>query len=626
MRRSLYKLGKRFSWGLFALVSLLWGMPPHPEAFDRLSEAEREEVVYLIQEARERGVDRVGSRTWRNLQQLMRDQNQEIEIRLPVLLVDFSDNPANRDAHPQDYYYELLFSQGELETGSMREWYEENSLGEVVLIGVVSGWYRMPRTYSYYVNQQYGLGAYPRNTQRLAEEAVALADDDLDFSRFDNDGDGVVDAVVVVFAGSGAETNPNNRNIIWSHTWRVANQLEVDGVEVINFYCAPEDGRIGVFGHELGHAVFDLPDLYDGTGRSKGLGSWSMMSYGSWGDNGNAPVHFDAWCKYHLGWGEVITQERGINLTLRPVEESGEIAYLWDPERGGEEFFLGELRMRTGFDRSLPAEGFLIYHIDERVRNNDQAWRPGQDPNRHYKVALEQADGEWDLENNRDYGDDGDPFPGSTGNRTFDLRSIPDSRDYQGNPSGIRIWNITIENGQLNALWDIRDAGERETTQIIPLRDNWNLISLRVIPPHQGVPQVVDRLLEDNNLLIVKDGRGRFFSPRHNYNDIPLWNSVEGYFIKVQRGVNWEVEGEVIHPQTPIPLRAGWQLIPYYPSYRLSAPQAFASLGDALDMVKDPLGRFYVPRYQYNSIPFLMPGQGLLIKMNRASELVYPRQ
>ncbi len=38
----------------------------------------------------------------------------------------------------------------------------------------------------------------------------------------------------------------------------------------------------GVFAHEMGHAAFGLPDLYDTDNSSEGLGNWSLMAGGSW--------------------------------------------------------------------------------------------------------------------------------------------------------------------------------------------------------------------------------------------------------------------------------------------------------------------------------------------------------
>ena len=37
------------------------------------------------------------------------------------------------------------------------------------------------------------------------------------------------------------------------------------------------DATIGVMAHELGHAYFDLPDLYDTTEASSGIGAFGLM-------------------------------------------------------------------------------------------------------------------------------------------------------------------------------------------------------------------------------------------------------------------------------------------------------------------------------------------------------------
>ena len=61
---------------------------------------------------------------------------------------------------------------------------------------------------------------------------------------------------------------------------------------------------MGVFAHEFGHAL-GLPDLYDTTYNSEGVGEWSLMGYGSWlgiSKDGDRPAHLDAWSKSVLGW------------------------------------------------------------------------------------------------------------------------------------------------------------------------------------------------------------------------------------------------------------------------------------------------------------------------------------
>jgi immune inhibitor A len=90
-----------------------------------------------------------------------------------VLLVDFSDNVGHR---PVSEYEEMLFSNETLATKSLRDFYKEVSGGRVDVTGTVHGWLRMPKTYAYYVDNKSGLeGVYPRNAQKMAEDAVLAA-------------------------------------------------------------------------------------------------------------------------------------------------------------------------------------------------------------------------------------------------------------------------------------------------------------------------------------------------------------------------------------------------------------------------------------------------------------------
>ena len=61
------------------------------------------------------------------------------------------------------------------------------------------------------------------------------------------------------------------------------------------------DATIGVMAHELGHAYFDLPDLYDTSEVGAGIGYFGLMGSGSWGRKsssekaGATPIHLSAW-------------------------------------------------------------------------------------------------------------------------------------------------------------------------------------------------------------------------------------------------------------------------------------------------------------------------------------------
>jgi immune inhibitor A len=380
-----------------------------------------------------------------------------------VICVDFSDKVHSHDTSE---FSLLLFSKDfAFPSGSMRDFYLENSYGKLDLVGGVTGWYRMPQPYSYYVWGNNGLGSYPHNAQKLAEDAVDSADAHLNLSDYDYNHDGWVDALIIVHAGPGAEET-GNPNDMWSHKWVMHSTLYRDGVYLHDYDMDPEiqSGglvHMGVFSHEFGH-ILGLPDLYDRYYSSYGLGYWSIMAHGSWNNEGKTPAHFDAWCKKRLGFSEAdqLTTNQ-TNVEILQAETSPVSYRLWTSGMGGSQYFLVENRQKTGFDTYLPGQGLLIYHVYENVSDtgaNDNEWCPGNPAYLHYKVALEQADGLFQLEGCYDSpnkGDAGDPFPGSYNKRAFDDTTTPSSRDYYDNSTQVAVWNISDSDSAMHANLDV---------------------------------------------------------------------------------------------------------------------------------------------------------------------------
>jgi hypothetical protein len=189
--------------------------------------------------------------------------------------------------------------------------------------------------------------------------------------------------------------------------------------------------------------VLGLPDLYDYDYDSNGCGMWTLMAGGSWGGGGARPVHFDGWCKSALGWvTPTVVNEHLEQEQIDAVEIDPDIYQLFSQGIPTYEYFLVENRRWISFDMSLPGEGLLIYHVDENVPNNNNQL--------HYKVAVEQADGEYDLENNNG-SDAGDPWPGTTDNRTFDDFSVPDAWYYYNGPSEVSVADISDSDSSMFA-------------------------------------------------------------------------------------------------------------------------------------------------------------------------------
>jgi M6 family metalloprotease-like protein len=351
-------------------------------------------------------------------------------LRIPVIPVRYSDVP---EPFPVEALEERIFGASRGDTLSFAAYWDEVSGGLLKIEGEVAPWVTLSRPAAYYLPEsEYGWGRFGR-IRDLREEAIRAADRLLDLRTFDNDGpdgvpgsaddDGFVDFVAILYA------LPCQRDAragaIWPHraamapiksrhTTPAGQPLRVTDYVIIpavdQATCGPLP--IGLLAHETGHAL-GLPDLYDYTGASQGIGAWGLMGTGSHSSL-YSPAHLSAWEKEQLGWvGVEWLQEDGIDVAFRPVQTSRTV-YRYDPPESAGEYILIENRQRLGSDRRLPGHGLLIWHIDpERAElgawNNDER-RPA--------VRLIEADGRSHPPFAR-RADGGDPYPGDSRQREF---------------------------------------------------------------------------------------------------------------------------------------------------------------------------------------------------------------
>jgi immune inhibitor A len=431
---------------LFSPSLSVASIPPHPRVEEQIKKGLAKLPYHLAHrvEAEQRGINVPSKFNYQNKNQNLKSVFGNSYHAL-VLLVQFSNQAGKTDP---GYYDTLLFGA----TGkTLHSYYKEISYGQMDIVTVNlpsgSGWMNASEPYSYYVDGQNGFGVYPKNAQKLVEEAVNAADSIVDYSKYDNDGDGFVDALFIIHAGSGAEFT-GSANDIWSHQWTTYSPLPIDGVNIFTYSIEPEywlkpgDMTCGVFAHEMGHSVFNLPDLYDYGQDSKGLGRWSLMASGSWnGSLGDSPAHPDAWSRMEMGFVQpILVTENLLDYSLPNIEDSSIVIKL--TPSNGTEYFLLENRVKKGFDSALRGEGLLIYHIDESQFTNSNQWYPARTSSGHYKIALEQADGNYDLEKNINSGDASDPFPGNLQKYIFNNRSLPNANEYNDSSTGIAVTNI----------------------------------------------------------------------------------------------------------------------------------------------------------------------------------------
>ena len=233
----------------------------------------------------------------------------------------------------------------------------------------------------------------------------------VDFSNYDNDGDGLVDVVVVLYAGVGeAQAWRLVPESVWPCQWDMQESLdwgcsttgpfELNGVTINKYAVFNElegnnnnsttiDG-IGTFCHEFSHCL-GLPDFYPTNGANAyGMSSWSLMDHGCYLDNGNTPGGYTSYERHFMGWMDLIDPVEGTRYELSPLNTVGGTAVKVVNDANPDEYYLLEYRVKTDWDLYLPAEGILILHVDY----NRVAW-DNNGPNndgRHQRMTIVPAD------------------------------------------------------------------------------------------------------------------------------------------------------------------------------------------------------------------------------------------
>ena len=430
--------------------------------------------------------------------------NNYMNYRGLIILINYTDVQFSR-SDAKDLYYHMFNDEGYTGytnedgsanpygkfTGSVCDYYRDNSNGifqpKFDVVGPVDVDYKSTEG---------------RNKYRNIFNAAVLAahEQDVDWSKYDNDNDGVVDMVYFMVAGYGSNVTGNASNLLWPH--KSSLQVNVGDYWVTDYASSTEmcgsqgsgvlDG-IGTVCHEFTH-VLGFPDLYDTNyetdGQSHHPGNWDIMAGGCYLNNSRTPAGYSAFEKYTLGFvmPKRITDEG--DFVLHPHGDTHESYLLPTPK--AKEFFLLENRQRKSkWDAYLPGHGMLVVRVD-----STESWENGVNTNpAHNHYVLLRAGG------STSGAKPSDPFPG-TSNVLYISNTTPANlQNWNGTHNEYVIHSIMEKNGNItfstlketHVQCDVEDFESMPVTTAAGATDiegqfsTWDFVKCNVVTPPEGI-------------------------------------------------------------------------------------------------------------------------------------------
>ena len=310
------------------------------------------------------------------------------EKRGLIILVDFPDVHF-QDDNPISTWMVIANQEGYADNGaigSISDYFHDQSYGQFQLTFDVFGPVEAAHEHAYYgQNIDWGepTGWFDQNVAELVEEACLGVADQVQFSDYDWDGDGIVEQVFLLYAGYGENDYwSKDSTVIWPHMstlsldWEGYEEgIQLQGVRIDTYACSNEINRsgslvgIGTFCHEFSHCL-GLPDMYNTKKGVSVLGRYDLMDQGCYNGNCWCPVGYSSYERYVCGWL--------IPTAIDVPPEVEEISFLDEsPDAGiyrvsddANDYYLIEKREKKGWDTYLPTEGLFAWHIDY----DEEAW------------------------------------------------------------------------------------------------------------------------------------------------------------------------------------------------------------------------------------------------------------
>jgi M6 family metalloprotease-like protein len=291
------------------------------------------------------------------------------EHHIPVILAAFQDQSFTVPDVEKEW--DAMLNEPDFSkygaAGCVSDYFKKQSGGKFSLTFDVLGPVLLPDSAKHYGKNSRNQKGEDVNPEEMIWKACLATGKD--FSPYDWDGDGVVDVVMVVFAGHG-ENRGGKPDNIWPHKFNIYYNYELGDVSLYSYACVSELGYTsaidgyGTFIHEFSHCL-GLPDLYPSdTYVYSYFDEWDVMDGGNYANNCWSPPNYSAFERYICGWLKFTELKEATTITNMPSLDEEPQAYVIREDMDLEHYYILENRQQRGWDAYIPGNGLLITHVN----------------------------------------------------------------------------------------------------------------------------------------------------------------------------------------------------------------------------------------------------------------------
>ena len=356
----------------------------------------------------------------------------------------------------EGHFSETAYAQNRNYKG-VRGYFKDCSYGQFTPTFDVVGPVKLPKPQTYY-------GAGNDNITDLMTDACNAVDNEVDFSQYDANGDGMVDLVYIIYAGHSANYRGNTSTDIWPKSGTTIISKTFDGKSIRRYGVSNElAGRenkkkeketingIGLFCHEFSHTL-GLPDIYayktDAEDQNdQGMELWDLMDGGTEVQGGRVPSPYLAWEREAMGWMSIDTLTTDCHIAnLKTIDNGGKAYKILNPSASNEYIVLQSIQKGgwyQGWGNGSYPKGLLVYRVSY-ASNKVNVFDFPNNVKGKPRVIVVPADGE--VLSAMNSGGDFNKYITNLTNDLYPLgskNSINEFKMYDGSKLKCKIINIT---------------------------------------------------------------------------------------------------------------------------------------------------------------------------------------